>query len=415
MGLNRYSSAISLLTKISVGLWLAAQIVVIICYWGAPQYSDAGNYAVFAAEAVADGAIYPTAAQFADNLWIANTGYVNFLVLNLYIFGNLNFVGLEQLLFSCLLLWSLWKLTRRYSDAITANLAVIVFCLLPSNTLNTPTHMSDMLCCALFLWSFAIMRRSVWWLVFAGAVAAVANWVRPIGMIYWPSVAILGWMACHKAGIGGGATAALTAAYAAGVLAVNIVIAGSTYASCGYALTGSTTKGTNMLIGCNDGATGDYSDAVFRPGGVGEVTDCANAVERDKELTSRSVRWIIDNPGRFAALAPVKVFRLWCADHYSFKVLDNPAGHRASMVETGLWSIPYYIVIALAALGIWHLRRRLWGVAGAVLLPLVLGTGMHLLMYGGMRYHYPMMPVVIYFAAVGASALLRRLSPRICQ
>jgi len=413
MGLNHFqlrpkaSGLLSLGAKAAVMLWLMAQIAVIITCWGAPQFSDAANYARFAYEAVAAHAIYPTAEQF-HNDWVANTGYINFLVLNLYIFGTLDFVPVQQLLLNCLLLWSIRKLALRFGNSDIANFAVVIFCLLPSNVMDVQTHMSDLFCCAVFIWSIVLMRSKAGWLMLAGAVAAIANWARPVGLIFWPSVLIAGLMICHDKHFSRGRTLALAASYIAGVVAVGAIISASTYASCGYPLHGSTTKGTNMIIGCNDKATGEYNDIVFQPGEYGYVdpSERLNAVQRDKELTRRSIEWIMANPVQFLKIAPAKVFRLWCGDFYSNKVLEPPVGSKTPLTAIGLWSLTYYIALLLAIVGIWKSRRNLLGYAGVILLPLLLGTGMHLLMYGGMRYHYPMMASIYFFAAVGAVSIV---------
>lgn len=412
MGLNNLltprRNALGLCAGIVAMLWLAMQIIVIATHWGAPQYSDAANYLQFASEAVAANAIYPTATQIY-NAWVANTGYINFLVLNLYAFGTTDFVPVEQLLLNCLLLWSVRELTRRFGSEAAANVAVIIFCLLPSNIYNVQTRMSDLFCCALFMWSIVLMRRKAGWLLLAGAVAAVANWARPVGMVFWPSVMLGALLICRKERLGWGKIGRLTLSYAVGVALVGGAIMISTDASCGVPLHGSTTKGTNMIMGCNDRARGEYDDSVFQPGECGYIDPALglNAVERDQELTRRSVSWILANPVQFLKIAPAKVFRLWCGDYYANKVLEPATKSPAPLKTIALWSLTYYATLLLALAGIWHERRRLWGMAGVILLPVVLGTGMHLLMYGGMRYHYPLMVPLYYFAAIGALSLAK--------
>lgn len=404
MALNISNSTLSKIARVVVCLWVMAQIAVIVYRWNAPVFSDAANYYMFATEAFDAGSWYPTAAQMNCNAWIANTGYINFLVANLYVFGTFVFVAVEQLLLNCLLLFSIWKLAGRFADRATASWAVIVYCVLPSNILCVTVPMSDLFCISLFMASAVMMRRNGWWLLAAGAVAALANWARPVGMIYWPSVAILGWLLTrHTSSLR--RFAGYAAIYIAGVVAVDGAIMALTYSSSGVALAGSTTKGTNMIMGCNDDADGAYNDAVFAPGKPGYIAAGEmDAVARDKELTRRSVEWVLAHPARFVALAPVKVFRLWCGDYYNNKIYQN-GDEKDSMTTIALFSLTYYAALLLSLFGIWKLRRSLWGYAGAILLPVILGTGLHVIMYGGMRYHYPMMPSVIFFAAVGLNAL----------
>ena len=50
---------------------------------------------------------------------------------------------------------------------------------------------------------------------------------------------------------------------------------------------------------------------------------------------------------------------------------------------------------------LWRLRKKLWGYWGVFLLPVILACGMHGILYGGMRYHYPYVPIVILYATIG--------------
>ncbi len=379
-------------------LWVVAQIVVLIVYWGAPQYSDAANYLAFAREAVAHNSWYPTAEMFRHNMWIANTGYVNLLVANLKLFGTTLFVGPEQLIFNILLLVSFRKIVEELGGKVLANVCVILFCLLPSNVMIVVGWMSDVPCVSLMMCSFALVRNDIRYLVIAGMLGAIANWMRPIGMIYWPSLVL---MAIVKK-----APLKSYVAYAGGAAVVIAAIMCLTYRTCGYPLAGSTTKGTNMMMGCWDGAKGNYDIAVFKEGNPGYISpECEyNAVQNDSCLSARSTEWILSNPGKTISLIPNKMFYLWGHDCYYGSVLSDNPDKRLSTEAT--FSIVYYIVLVLSLIGLWHQRRQLWGCAGIVLLPVLLGCGMHVLMYGGARYHYPLMLPVIYFAGVGALFIL---------
>lgn len=384
----------------SVAIWMIGQIVMVICFWDRPQVSDANNYATFAREAVEAGCWYPTVHIFTTDMWVANTGYINFLVANLRIFGTLTFVGIEQIGLNILLLWSLWKLAGKFGGKDAALATVTVFCLLPSNAMHVPTWMSDLMFCSLMLWSCTLMRRSVWWLLLAGAVMSVANWVRPTALVFIPSLILYGLYV--KAPVKDWIS------YATGAAIVTCAVTALVYSSCGYPLSGSTTKGTNMMMGCWDGADGGYDASVFSEGNPGYISPELhyNVLQTDSCLTHRSVEWIMDNPVRFLTLAPVKMGRLWGADCYADKMLV-PKDRQLSTPMRTVWSVTYYVALLLVPVGLWKMRKRLWGLAGILFLPVIAGSGMHLLMYGGLRYHYPMMPSVIFFAAIGLCALLR--------
>lgn len=387
----------------AAAIWLVAQIILVVATLGMPQYSDAANYTRFAHEAVDAASWYPTISVFNDSMWVANTGYINFLALNLRLFGTLKLVGFEQILFNILLLWSFVALVRRFAGDRTALAAAIIFCLLPSNAMVVPALMSDLLCMSLLMASLAIMRRRLWTLAAAGLLCGIANWVRPITLVFLPSILL--YALYTRTSI------KYYIPYALGLAVVWGATSLLALHSCGHPLSGSTTKGTNMIMGCFDGADGGYCDDAFLPGNAGYIDPALhyNVVQTDSALTRRSVDWIMQNPGRFAALAPAKVYRLWGGDVYSHKLFIDGEDTMSTPLKM-LLSIPYYIMLLLAVGGLWLWRRKLWGIAGIIILPVLAGTAMHMLMYGGMRYHYPMMPCLIFFAAVALSRIATGLN-----
>lgn len=399
MGLKRVLIVTSIIVTL---LWFFAQVVVIVLYWDKPQYSDAANYLAFANQAAKASSWYPTAEMFNNNAWIANTGYINLLVLNLKLFGTTAWVALQQLVLNVLLLLSFARIVKDVSGETVARLAVIIFCLLPSNILVVVCRMSDVPCVALLMLSFAIIRPDWRYILASGIIAALANWVRPIGTMYWPSLFLFAIL--KKAPI------KCYVAYVAGIAVTMAAIGCLTYSSCGYPLTGSTTKGTNMIMGCWDGAQGRYDDEVFSPGNSGYIEPELgyNVVERDSCLTTRSVEWILNNPKKFLTLVPKKMFYLWGHDSYAEFVLKPNPDH--SLTHQMVLSIPYYLLLMLSVCGIWMRRRNLFGISGIILLPVILGCGAHILMYGGGRYHYPLLPPLIYFAAVALWFMFRKYS-----
>lgn len=390
-------------------IWLLAQLVVIVVYWGEPQYSDAANYMAFANEAYLQGHWYPSADDITSRAWIANTGYINFLILNLRLFGTLTLVPLLQLLVNCWMLLSVKKLTSAITGSEECSWwSVIVFCLCLSNIFTPALFMSDLLGVALLLGSLTLIRRKVWMVTVSGVLIVAANWVRPVAVLYLP--AIFAFVVYRRFPL------KYYAGYFAGAAVTAAAIWMLTTAWCGHGLLSSTTGGTNYIQGANDDARGMYCAEVFEPGKAGYIPDSLdyNVFQRDSALTARAIEWIGQNPGRFAVLAPRKMFRLWAADCYHDKVLTDSSPLSASgenLAGKAAFSIPYYIAIILMLIGIWAVRRRLWGYWGIFLIPLLVGCVAHIFIYGGMRYHYPMLPVVYLYAAVGLGYLTGGFNP----
>lgn len=106
---------------------------------------------------------------------------------------------------------------------------------------------------------------------------------------------------------------------------------------------------------------------------------------------------------------PVKIARMWWGDDYldtnlkeetAFYATNPTFQDKLKRIFSGaLFSLSYYIIIIsffLCILKFWKtMDRNLY----VLLLPVLLGTMMHALMYGMQRYHVPYMPIVIIFAA----------------
>jgi 1,4-dihydroxy-2-naphthoate octaprenyltransferase len=104
---------------------------------------------------------------------------------------------------------------------------------------------------------------------------------------------------------------------------------------------------------------------------------------------------------------PIKLVRLWIGDDYNdINFHEDHARHIHSnrtnrIIEILGYSIGYYIVFIFALIGVYIRRKNLLNTDGLLLIPLIGACCIHMLMYGGMRYHYPYMPILIYFAAWG--------------
>ena len=165
----------------------------------------------------------------------------------------------------------------------------------------------------------------------------------------------------------------------------------------------------------NDDAKGYYDTEVFGEGKIGYIDDKAgySVFEKDSMWKSAALAWAKDNPGKVAALAPKKLYYLWSRDVDLKSDLEGDgadvtdAGGYGSYIYRVLYSIPYLLVMLAGVAGVWVKRRGLWGRWGIFLLPLLLGCAMHTLLYGGVRYHYPYMPVVLLFASVGTAYFIR--------
>lgn len=187
-----------------------------------------------------------------------------------------------------------------------------------------------------------------------------------------------------------------------------------------YAL--SSNGGINLLIGNNPRATGAYG-ITFDP----EILrDTKGEFEADRRAFQWASRYIAEHPGEFAVNAVKKFGRLLESEgglvvltfhanpeesttHYASKYASIP------LHLTLLTNLPYFLVLILGVVGFLASRRNpIWwftlSVAGSWAL-------VHMLYFGGGRFHFPLMPFASVFAAVclgGGSELIKTL-PRLQQ
>lgn len=151
------------------------------------------------------------------------------------------------------------------------------------------------------------------------------------------------------------------------------------------------------------------------------MTRVSMLLKRIRSGCIEAVSWIAGHPADYIALMPEKVFRLWCSDDYSDMSLDpkyipgDKSGRTAMIVRIVSRSAVYYAVLVLSLFGMFAFGRHLWGVSGLPLIPLVGACCIHALMYGAVRYHYPYVPILIFYASVGLIFLVGKIrKKKIC-
>ncbi|MDR2120051.1 MAG: glycosyltransferase family 39 protein [Tannerella sp.] len=397
------------ITVITFCAWIIAQVVTLCYYRDAPQFSDAAMYDEYARQCYAHKTLYPDATQVYTN-YIFNPGYVNWLLLHFLVFGSLSFVNVCNILLNVLIVWEIFLLAKYFFDRQTALISVILYCLLPSNTLIVQTHLTELPFMAAVLGAVCSVRRDKYLLLaLAGILLAAANWIRPVALLFLLPVVI--YMFMHKFHARNYLSLLLP------LFAATLLIGVCSKSSSGYFVYQSSSGGFNLVQGANDHADGGYGKECFKEGNLGYIEDMAHRTfaERDSIWKARSVEWIKKNPVGYISLIPVKFARMWWGDDYlggflkgnpSFMSTNPSAVQKIQRVLSGfLFSLTYYVVMLCFMTALFKLRKKRNRDMYLLLLPIVLCTVMQVLIYGSQRYHYPCIPFVIFFAAWWISSL----------
>lgn len=390
-------------------LWFIAQITVIIFYWGSPQYGDAHTYQALAYDCFIHKSWYPAAGHIIHSIYIFNPGYVNFLIIQYYIFGTLLFCPIINLMMNVILLFSLYRISCHICNKETGLLFIILFCIIHSNTIIVATTFTELFFCTLLYGSIAFVQKNCWKLAISGILMITANFVRPLGLIFL--IPIILFMLYKKYNYKHLLTYMFSLVISSSLLSL------WNYNRTGYSFMQTSTGGANLIIGNNDNMNGSFKDNIFEKGGCGYIADFdkCDVFKKDSIWKSRAIKWIIKNKTKFIKYIPVKIGRLWVGDCYyeqaltdfvPFDMNKETSNKNSHITNIIICSIGYYLCWILALIGLWNIRKKLLGFWGIFTLPLLLGTLMHGIMYGGMRYHYPYMPILILYAAICLYLLL---------
>src|SRR5450432_1584259 len=78
-------------------LWFILQVIIIIYWWGKPQNSDPKHYMEAAQNCFINGTWFPAALNLNAH-YLHAPGFINFLILQLKVFGTMNINSILNLL-----------------------------------------------------------------------------------------------------------------------------------------------------------------------------------------------------------------------------------------------------------------------------------------------------------------------------
>lgn len=143
----------------------------------------------------------------------------------------------------------------------------------------------------------------------------------------------------------------------------------------------------------------------------------ADQVAADERARRAAWNWIRENPGTFVALMPWKAWRLWAYDGETEWIYQaghaGYAEHRLAFRTVRALNQAYYGLLLVAGVwGMWRLCR--WREPHSLAVPfmIVFFTALSMVFSGQSRYHAPLMPFVIAYAAWALLALHRRHAER---
>ncbi len=407
--ISRLSRETGTVVALAAGFVLLQIVAVLLL--AKPQSSDAATYLELARRAIAYGSWHPPAE---DIRIVFAPGYVNYLVVLMRDFGfGETSILLMNVVLNVILLALIYAIaSEAFSKRIGVVAAAIFTCTLSNYGVPLTTLSEQLYTVAAYGSLWLVLRGRFWTLVAAGILLAFANWVRPVGIVFFlASIAVI------VARVG---TRRRLIPYAAGCLVCVLLIGAWTYDRIGYFNFQSSTGGVNLLMGANDDMTGGFEPSVFKQGKIGYVEniEALTFKERNDFFTTQALAWIKQHPWKYLAYLPIKTYILWNRDShfvgylfgtYELYVKNGSTLLRATFFTANVLHQLFYAALLLLAglsLVVPQLRRSRY--TQLLWLIIALGTAITVVTVGIGRYHYPYMPAVTILAAASLATLWAR-------
>jgi 4-amino-4-deoxy-L-arabinose transferase-like glycosyltransferase len=347
-------------------------------------------------------------------------GYIFFLVPLYWVFGpEYEIAELANVVLATLSAGLLYLLAWRLAGSGTARVTAAAFAVFPGQVFFTSLIYSEVLFTFVMLGGLLLLvaarqRDAGWrWYLAFGVIAGAAALVRSVGL----SMVLIGPLYLLLSTRDWRSTAQRTALIGIGATLLIVPWAVRNAITLGDPIFTSSAAGINLWQGHHEGASGggDAPDALLntygplhRPGGEGDVSTAG---------VKEAVYFAVHNPLDEIGLAGDKLRELYAGDT-DWIDLNEQFGQKAFMSSalrdvlrmTG--EVFYFAVIALAGLGVlrWLVQRD-----GAALLPVVtilVWSFAHIVTFGDLRYHVPVMPMFALLAGYGLAWLrLPAISP----
>ena len=386
---------------------------------------------------------YTRAVSLADGLgYLSNTGQPTAfwppgwsiaLSVAFRAFGSsVAVVGLFNLACAALSGWLVLDLGRRlFGSELAARAGLLLLALYPNNAAYVPLALTEVFYTTLLLGAcWLLIGRSgssgPGWLrlAAAGVVMGIATLVKAQTLIVVPLVLGIGvlqaprlWQAIPGAVL----RATLVIAVAALVIAPWTL---RNHRELGAWVAVSTNGGITLLTGNNDSAKGSFTPddlAILALNARIELSE----LEYDAEAKRLGFEWIKANPGRFAALMPLKFLRLWAPDGEA--IWSYERGAAAYPANAGLfvavrlanqaWYFMLLLGFAIAAVVMVRQRLRLrQKLSGWWLLPYGIAaypTAIAIVFSGQSRFHFPATPFIAMTCGWLVAEWLVRRSARV--
>ena len=371
--------------------------LVILFTFGYTPYPDSEGYLLFANDAVLHSEPYPVAANMNQYDFLWNIGAINSVALSLYLFHSYIPLLVLYSLMKGITAWFFYCVTKKLANQQIAFIALVLYIIYPANYGEGTSLLSELPFMFFIMMGlyFSLVRN---WFFFGGMILAIANWYRPMAIVFLLALIIYYLIKWQK-----------SVKLLVGYLTVIIILGSISYCRTGL-----------FLYQAKSGwmALTDYSTC-HSPESM-QVRDRAdwNVAQKDSAWRSLFFDWLKDHPKEYISQMPQKLMNTYVSDNVNMCTFIPDKAEKEYMYEevslgtliqyfphyspvqwlTFLNLFIYYVFLAMAFASLFYFKKEYSLLAVSAI---VLGTLMLLFVgHGEARFHIPFMPFIIILSAV---------------
>lgn len=367
----------------------------ILAVFGYTPYPDSNGYIDLATDALSYGELYPVASKINEYEFLWNQGAINMVALSLLLTGSVTPLLVLYALMKGATAWFTYDIARKICGSRTAMIALTLYLLYPANYGECTSVHSELpfMFFALFsLWLSVCRSRHV----AAGFLLALANWMRPMGLVFLISLLLYHWLGWRK-----------SLRLIAGYLVTIIIIGSVNYqqkhvfiyqAQTGWmALTDYSTNHSETSLHIRNNCEWDVSqkDSAWQSLFCKWLKE--HPIEYFSQMPQKMLNTYVSDNVNLCAFLPNKPQRDYLYEELSMQTLINdfPIFSRIQWL-TVLNLFIYYSLLMTAFFSLFHFKKN-------IILPtsiIIIGTLILLFFgHGEARFHIPFMPFIIILSS----------------
>ena len=384
------------LILILIAVFTILQLVILVVF-GYTPYPDSDGYLYLAQESLHKGEPYPVTSLLNDYPFLWNIGSINITVASLALFHSITPLLVVYALMKGITAWLLYELARKICGSQTAFITLIIYLIYPANYGECTSLLSElpfMFFIMLGIYLSIVKDKTL----LGGMLLAVANWFRPMGIVFLLTMIIFflyQWRKSLKLFIG--------------YMAMITIIGCATMYRTGLFIYQAKTGWMALMD-----YSSDYASESMK---VRKYADW-NVSQKDSAWQSLFFDWLKDHPTEYIKQMPPKLVNTYISDNVNMCTFipgkaDKEYMYEEVSMQTLIDSFPrlsavqwltvinlmvYFCIIACALCSLYWFNRKEYLLPIAII---VLGTLLLLFVgHGEARFHIPFMPFFMILSAI---------------